>query len=357
MTVLGMLAILYKEKRLWKVAVENRGDLWVLIKEYGIEGGKIQHKENTVKGKNIGRSNETSPKQQAEKEAAALWKKQKEKGYAERDQVAEKVTAVFLPMLAHPYKLFKKRLKSNVYVQPKIDGIRMLAQLNERDEIILKTRTGKIIEGFPKIRKALEEVIPSQAIIMDGEMFAPGISFEQLCSDFKMGKETLTYHVFDFYDDELQETTFHERLPVLKAMMCGLDDVTQIIETHLVMNTRIEEFHDQFVEQGWEGIMIREQDSKYTVGRRSRSLLKWKYMATDEFKVRNHCTDKDGFINWICQTWSNKVFRVVPNGTRKKLSAKEASEFHGEMLTVQYQNLTDKGVPRFPVGLGFRNYE
>jgi DNA ligase-1 len=31
--------------------------------------------------------------------------------------------------------------------------------------------------------------------------------------------------------------------------------------------------------------------------------------------------------------------------------------FLGKMLTVQYQNLTPDGIPRFPVGLSFRDYE
>ena len=29
----------------------------------------------------------------------------------------------------------------------------------------------------------------------------------------------------------------------------------------------------------------------------------------------------------------------------------------GKMLTVRYQNLTDEGLPRFPVGVAVRDYE
>jgi DNA ligase-1 len=32
-------------------------------------------------------------------------------------------------------------------------------------------------------------------------------------------------------------------------------------------------------------------------------------------------------------------------------------EYVGKMLTVRYQEMTDIGVPRFPVGIAFRDYE
>jgi len=33
------------------------------------------------------------------------------------------------------------------------------------------------------------------------------------------------------------------------------------------------------------------------------------------------------------------------------------SNYIGQQLTVRYQELTDDGVPRFPVGIAIRNYE
>jgi DNA ligase-1 len=53
----------------------------------------------------------------------------------------------------------------------------------------------------------------------------------------------------------------------------------------------------------------------------------------------------------------------VPNGTiesRKKLWAEweaNPNDFIGKELTVQYQELTPKGIPRFPKGLAIRDYE
>jgi DNA ligase-1 len=33
------------------------------------------------------------------------------------------------------------------------------------------------------------------------------------------------------------------------------------------------------------------------------------------------------------------------------------AEYYGKLLTVKYQELTSDGIPRFPVGISFRDYE
>ena len=41
----------------------------------------------------------------------------------------------------------------------------------------------------------------------------------------------------------------------------------------------------------------------------------------------------------------------------RKALFKYGRDYIGEMLTVRYQELTDDGVPRFPVGIAIRDYE
>ena len=56
----------------WTISVKNN----LITKEYGQVGGKIQTTSDFVKkGKNIGRSNETTPDDQALLEAKAQWEK------------------------------------------------------------------------------------------------------------------------------------------------------------------------------------------------------------------------------------------------------------------------------------------
>ena len=87
-----------------------------------------------------------------------------------------------------------------------------------------------------------------------------------------------------------------------------------------------------------------------------------KDFMTEEYKVigMRECTGKDvGTPTWVCVTPSGNEFTVRPEGTReiRREMFKNGSSYIGKMLTVKYQNLTDLGVPRFPVGIAFRDYE
>jgi DNA ligase 1 len=52
-------------------------------------------------------------------------------------------------------------------------------------------------------------------------------------------------------------------------------------------------------------------------------------------------------------------FKAKPKGKTSKLREyfKDHSLWKGKLLTVQYQNFTPDGLPRFPVGKGIRDYE
>ena len=77
---------LYRESRTgstlaWKILVEDRDNKVQRI--YGHKDGKLQHTEEIKQGKNIGRANETTPHQQAVKDALALIEKKEKEGFRE----------------------------------------------------------------------------------------------------------------------------------------------------------------------------------------------------------------------------------------------------------------------------------
>ena len=70
----------------------------------GIQGGKMVTSEwKLTEGKNIGKVNETTHGEQAEKEAIAKWEKREEKEYFEAIALRSTLTRPFEPMLAHDY--------------------------------------------------------------------------------------------------------------------------------------------------------------------------------------------------------------------------------------------------------------
>lgn len=168
--------------------------------EHGQKGGKLQTTTTAVKqGKNLGKTNETSAIQQANLEMESKWKKQHDKGYT-TSQFVQKPTRK--PMLAHDYTKHKDRVTFPALVQPKLDGIRCLA-LKDDGVVKLYSRAGKPIETVPHINTALAVVMDDNES-WDGELYCPGITFQDITSFVKRQQEgslQVQYHVYDAITD------------------------------------------------------------------------------------------------------------------------------------------------------------
>jgi ATP-dependent DNA ligase len=255
-----------------------------------------------------------------------------------------------LPMLANKWEDRQKYISEPFYVQPKLDGVRLLVS---KDGGI--SRTGKIIPGTEILGEGLEE-----GQYVDGEAFDPNLNFEELTSTFKTDPLKLKFYVFDFFDLKKLTMTFEERLDVAKSLS---NPHYEYVETFSVKkHTDMNGFHKMFMQQGYEGTMIRDKDSVYEVGQRSNYLLKHKDFQTEEYEITGaktgHGRDADAVV-WVCKTQDDREFTVRPEGTiiQREEDYKNHKKYIGKMLTVRFQNLTALGVPRFPVGVVIRDYE
>jgi len=306
------------KKRYFDISVEKLSDGTAnIIKKTGMVGGKESVSTIHVK---LGYDS-------ALKRAKTMWENQKE--------------IPILPMLANKWEDRQKYISEPFYVQPKIDGVRLL--VSNKGGI---SRTGKIVPGTEHLGKGLKE-----GEYLDGECYDPNKTFEEITSLFKTNPKALEFHVFDYFDTNQPDLTFDQRL----------ERVT--VETRWVKTKKdLPIVHKQYMDAGYEGTMIREPSSIYEIGKRSNYLLKLKDFKTDEYKVigMRECTGKDvGTPTWVCLTENGQEFTVRPEGTQEKRREmfKNGDKYMGKMLTVKYQNLTDLGVPRFPVGIAFRDYE
>ena len=119
--------------------------------------------------------------------------------------------------------------------------------------------------------------------------------------------------------------------------------------------------HDRYVSERYEGIMIRNKKGVYKSSR-SYDLQKYKYFVDHEFEitdVKEAVGSDAGTAIMQCKTNDAVFFWVRPKGSREYRTKllKASTSLVGKTLTVRYQNLTDKGVPRFPVGVAIRDYE
>ena len=256
-----------------------------------------------------------------------------------------------LPMLANKWEDRQKYISEPFYVQPKLDGVRLLVS---KDGGI--SRTGKIIPGTEVLGKGLG---PGQYV--DGEAYDPNLNFEELTSTFKTDPLKLKFYVFDFFDLKKLQMTFEQRWKCVKEEI--YNPHYEYVETFSVKRHKdMEGYHKMFMQQGFEGTMIRDPFSVYEVGQRSNYLLKHKDFQTEEYEITGaktgHGRDADAVV-WVCKTQDGHQFNVRPEGTiaQREEHYKNHEKYIGKMLTVRFQNLTTLGVPRFPVGVVIRDYE
>lgn len=343
---------LYSGNRVWCLRVT---DDCVIERTYGVLGGAMSTSVKQItSGKNIGKKNETSPFQQACLEAKALFKKQLDSGYSV-EQGLQKSEAP-KPMLAHGYDKQAHKITFPAMVQPKLDGVRMLLGPGG----VCLSRTGKRFSA-EVLGHILEEHKETNRWL-DGELYSDELTFEEIVSACRKQSGArnvhVYYHVYDIVDPD---KPFHQRLDDLRALSKGLK-YTRFVKTLEIKNPeQVSEHHDTFVQEGYEGIMIRNKNSHYEE-KRSYHLQKFKNFQDEEFLISDikEATGNDAGTAIVqCKTNQGNTFWVRPRGTREYRAEilKQKDLFQGQLLTVRFQNLTDKGVPRFPVGIAVRNYE
>lgn len=349
----------------WTISVEGS----TLVKVFGQKDGKLQEARDTItEGKNLGRANETTPEQQAALEAQSQWeKKLKAKGYVQTLDAAtagahdaDYVAGGINPMLAHSFAKQGHKIVYPAYTQPKLDGHRCIAVISD-GVATLWTRTRKPITGVPHINKALKAAGLADCTL-DGELYNHDYRdrFEELTSFIKRpapkpGHEVVQYHVYDIVEDG----PFSYRVLALERHPFPEDGPIVVVDTYLVGDEdEAMEAFDLYTQQGYEGSMLRNSAGPYEF-KRSYNLLKVKAFADSEWTVvgvetgRGRMADKAIFI---CETEAGDTFRVKMKGALDSLRqyVEDPTLAVGKHLTVQYQNLTADGIPRFPIGLRLR---
>lgn len=340
--------------KVWKCWTE--GDK--LFLEHGKLGGKQQLKEEIIVGKNIGRSNETSPSEQAVLEMNSRANKQRDKGYRENKE--DLGSLPLSAMLAQDYNKTKHKVEWPVICSRKLDGVRTLA-FKENGVVRLQSRGGKeyVVEH---IQNDLIELM-QEGDVWDGELYIHRKYLEEIVSAVKKPNENtplLQFIVFDVVSDK----PFSERLKDLTYISCTLLAKSSFIKAidygFAIDEKEMKYWHRQFVAEGYEGCMLRTQDGLYESGKRSNGLFKYKEFLDDEFEIIGVEEDRN----------RNAVFKLydpIANDTftctygdfeQRKHQLLNPQEYVGKMLTVKYQNrYKDSKLPQFPVGLIIRDYE
>lgn len=260
-----------------------------------------------------------------------------------------------VPMLAETFAKHSRNIKYPAYVQPKLDGCRAIFANGT-----ISSRTGLPISDAKRIISELREANNSENLVLDGELYCHGYSFQNVMKLVHADSPELEYHVYDIIPSQSSSMTFAERNKKLREFFDRNGKAftrVKYVETFKVSSEKeVEEMKTRFEKEGFEGAMVRNASSLYLHGR-SRDLQKVKSFKDDEFKVVGAEESKTGGVIWNCETENKKIFKVKPKGSdaEARIAYKNYHSKVGKFYTVQYQELTDAGIPRFPIGLGFKD--
>ena len=235
----------------WTITVANT----TITTTYGQVGGAMQTTSDTItEGKNIGRSNETTPQQQAQLEATAQHEKKRKSGYvadlatAQRGGTDDIIEGGVLPMLAKVYEDRADKVPFPVAVQSKLDGHRCIAVIEASGafgvSVSLWSRTRKPIKSMPHIVAELRSIfaerlrtgeITDGMYVTDGELYVHSHRdrFEQLTSlirpdEPRPGHEVVEYHVYDI----VSQQPFLDRFRALEHTFDTAKHI-RLVETHI----------------------------------------------------------------------------------------------------------------------------
>jgi len=249
------------------------------------------------------------------------------------------------------------------YCQPKLDGIRCRAVPNG-DEYLLLTSEENIIFSMPHIEDALNKAKASGVTFdmeLDGELYCHGMSFEDTCSIVLRDGIHPTHQMisFNIFDVCLEETPQSLRSVVLKELSPRINQPLRVVETEQNSDMlSVMESFDRYVFLGYEGIIVRERNGRY-VRRRSTSIMKFKPHQSDTYDIVDYKQEisidgvpKGRLGSVVCITDGDRfsVGSGFSDIQRHKLWAIRHLLIGGT-ITVKYQALSEKHIPRFPIAL------
>ena len=347
----------------WEGIVNSNGTFQTRSGKVG--GVEMLSEPTKAEAKNVGRSNATTPLEQAIEEINSRYRKALAQGNYRltMDEAIENQAKFFAPMLAH--KFDAANLEFPVFVQPKLDGVRCVISRNG-----MFSRQGKEFVSCPHIMRALGPIFSSfPSAVLDGELYTHKLNknFEKLISLVKKTKPTdqdledsskiVQFHIYDFIVNSPQK--FSVRNSVLKGIKES--DVIKVVKTVKVSSkSHLDELYEKWLEEGYEGQMIR-LDEVYE-HKRSKHLLKRKEFSDEEFEVldiEEGVGKKANAAGAFVFSRKGVKFKANVTGTFETIRRywKERTSIIGQQATVRYFRLTDSGVPFHGRVLCVRNYE
>ena len=277
------------------------------------------------------------------------------------------------PMLA--YKVDKKPVdwSEKVFMQPKLDGVRCIIQLNDENEVIAYSRTGK---PWLNVKHILQDLKPffdqHPDVILDGELYNHDLrdDFNKIISLVRKTKPTdldrseaaklVQFHCYDYANTQEDYSTR------MNNLVCSdfYSYCVKYVPTKMVYCYKdAKKLHKTNLNDGFEGSILR-LDEPYQ-RKRSYNLQKFKDFHDTEATIVGYVDGKGkrtGTLGkFLMQDDDGVEFGCPPGkGYNYKMLADMLTNIHnyiGKRATFTYFERTKAGSYRHPLFKTLRNYE
>ena len=281
------------------------------------------------------------------------------------------------PMLA--YKVDKKPVdwSEKVYIQPKLDGIRCVIYVDDKENIRCFSRTGKEFHNLEHIKLSLRKFFFDYAnvdVTLDGELYNHKLKddFEKIVSLVRKQKPTeedrrnaqhlIQFHCYDYIETVMDKPYSYRA----DQLVCAdfYDASIRFVETNLVNSKESAQLRHQYnLNNGYEGSILR-LDKPYQQ-KRSYNLQKFKDFNDTEATIVGYEIGKgkrEGTLGkFLMQDDDGIEFGCPPGkGYNYKDLADILNNIHdyiGKRATFTYFERTQYGSYRHPLFKTIRNYE
>ena len=277
------------------------------------------------------------------------------------------------PMLA--YKVDAKPIdwSENVFMQPKLDGVRCIIQTDDQGKVIAYSRTGKPWLNINHILKDLKLFFDQQPdVILDGELYNHDLrdDFEQIISLVRTqkpspymrskAKKLVQFHCYDYANGSDSYKTRMDNLAVASFYSYCVKYVPTSVVYHY---NHAQLKHQAFLERGYEGSILRL--NKPYEQKRSYSLQKFKDFHDAEATIIGYVKGKGkrtGTLGKFIMKDDEGVEFGCPPG--KGFNYKDLTKilnnidyYIGQRATFTYFERTKANSYRHPMFKTLRNYE
>lgn len=194
-------------------------------------------------------------------------------------------------------------------------------------------------------------------IILDGELYIHGKPLNYISGLGRLETvddrhKALTLYCYDIVDES---KTFTERLILINQLKQEKTNKIIFIPHYEISGqSAIMDKHNEFVAQGYEGLVMRDPEGKYKCGGRDKRMVKVKVFTDSEFKIKGLVEGlRDEDMCFLMETKEGYEFKAKPIGTReeKQYYREHINELIGQMATVKYFGMTntEHPVPNLPV--------